>query len=701
MRIYLRFTLYFIFLVLYTSCRDADWQDITQAGIGQEESGQEVGVLYIGRGYEACILPTGFMQEWNGYHIKADCGFIFPSDSVIDVGRQLVIEVEQNPFKEIRRGNLLVLDEAGNILHTLSVEQAGSATRSAGEAYSGALLRSYGVGYGYDAFGEYASYNSVRDQIISLPALRRYENEHHSAYIIDDHSPDLTTSILEGTDSEMLLKSLSAQAGLGIDIGFFQAHAKVGYASSDLKQNYYSFCTIMNNVKLASRHIDPLTFIEIVRKDETVLTEGFRSLVKKIGDAVRQNNMLNAQEYTDDLFRIYGTHLIYHADLGGRLEFCSTFERAALDSKTKLSAAAEVTFLKTCGFKVEAGQENTYSQIQNRQSNSLYVKGGDVACTSEILNSETGVLADGVVDRWYKSVKVDFNDSKNSNVELIDFKLYPIYQLIDDEDAAALVAHTMDAQVEYENSIFPKAYNRLYTSIATDLLVELLDSGDRNVKKVNTENQIAGEVVREEFSLNGKRYQLVSFYPTIAGEVLHEGFAADKDSLYLILWKSNQCSLKPIARIQDVPTIYNNDGELDIVPLPEQVYTECSKADFQSLSIYNWDKYFDVSYRMGTYTVMEGTAVTKNIYRPDYYRIVIKDIPAGWEVWEAGEIDIHLLGQIQNYSPVLLPENKRYAAFVNDLLQYLVFEGNNFKYDEKSIFNTAPLLLVRTDSFRY
>ena len=262
MRIYLRFTLYFIFLVLHTSCRDADWQDITQAGIGQEESGQEVGVLYIGRGYEACILPTGFMQEWNGYHIKADRGFIFPSDSVIDVGRQLVIEVEQNPFKEIRRGNLLVLDEAGNILHTLSVEQAGSATRSAGEAYSGALLRSYGVGYGYDAFGEYASYNSVRDQIISLPALRRYENEHHSAYIIDDHSPNLTTSILEGTDSEMLLKSLSAQAGLGIDIGFFQAHAKVGYASSDLKQNYYSFCTIMNNVKLASRHIDPLTFIE-------------------------------------------------------------------------------------------------------------------------------------------------------------------------------------------------------------------------------------------------------------------------------------------------------------------------------------------------------------------------------------------------------------------------------------------------------
>jgi len=53
------------------------------------------------------------------------------------------------------------------------------------------------VGYGYDAFGEYASYNSVRDQVISLPALRLYERENKTSCIVDDLAPDMATTILK------------------------------------------------------------------------------------------------------------------------------------------------------------------------------------------------------------------------------------------------------------------------------------------------------------------------------------------------------------------------------------------------------------------------------------------------------------------------------------------------------------------------
>ena len=700
----LRYTPYvLLLLLLLTACQDDSWPDMTQTGNSQDETGLQDGILHTGRGYETYTLPTEFTQEWNGCHIKTDRGFIFLSDSIIEAGRQLTIEVEQNPFEEVRRGNLLVTDDNGNILHSLPVEQASSTTRSAGEAYSGALMRTYGVGYGYDAFGEYASYNSVRDQIISLPALRRYEQEQHSAYIIDDHSPDLTTSILEGNDSEKLLKSLSAEAGLGLDVGFFQAHAKVGYASSDLKQNQYSFCTIMNNVKMASRHIDTLTFIEIARKDETVLTEGFRYMVRKIGDAVRQNNMLDAQKYTDDLFRIYGTHFIYHADLGGKLEFCSTFERASLDSKTKLSAAAEATFLKTCGFKMETGQENTYSQVQTRQSNSLYVKGGDVACTSEILNSETDVLADGVIDRWYKSVKIDFSDPKNSNAELINFKLYPVYQLVTDAGAAEYIANMLGEQIEYENSTFPKAYNRLYTAIPTSMLTELLNSGERNVNTINAGNQAIGEIIREEFSMNGKRYQLASFYPTIAGEVLREGFTANQDSLYLILWKDNQCTLKPIVPLKDVSTIYNNDGDLAIEPLPEQEYTYCSYNNLSQLTIYNWDQYYNISYRIGPYTAVEAASVNNSASSPYYHQILAKDTPPGWEVWNRETMDAPVSALIAGYTPWLPDTNTQYHVYSKsnyEGLLLLSFSTNSCNYSNDN-GRQAPLLLVRTNDFRY
>lgn len=700
----LRHTPYALLLLLslLTACQDDSWQDMTQTGNSQDETGLQDGILQVGRGYETYTLPQQFSEEWNGCHIKADRGFIFLSDSVVQAGRQLTVEVEQNPFEEVRLGNLLLTDDSGQTLYTLPVQQASSTTRSAGEAYSGALMRSYGVGYGYDAFGEYASYNSVRDQIISLPALQRYEQAHHTAYIIDDHSPDLTTSILEGKDSESMLKSLSVEAGLGLDIGFFQAHVKVGYAQSDLKQNAYSFCTIMNDMKLASRHIDPLTLIEIARKDTTILTEGFRYLVRKIGDAVRKNYQLDAEEYANDLFRIYGTHFIYHADLGGKLEFCSTFERAGLDSKTSLSVAAEASFLNMCGFKMEQGQTNTYTQTQTRQSRSLYVKGGDVACTSEILNSTTDVLADGVIDRWYKSVRVDFNNPKNSNVELINFKLYPIYQLVSDKDAANLIAFILNKQIEYENSNFPKAYNRLYTSIPTYLLKQGLGKVNY-IKSVSAEKQVTGEIVHEEFNLAGKQYRLGSFYPTIAGEVLHEGYAVSSDSIYLILWKNNQCTLVPMAPVDDVSLIYNNDGDLSTSPQEGQEYIQCSWSDLKDLTIYNWLDYYDNHYRIGPYTVIEAARVDNSANSSYYHLILAKDIPPGWEVWNRETMDAPVSALFAGCTPRLPDTNKQYHVYNKsnyEGLMLLSFSSNGYNYSNDNGAR-APLLLVRTDDFRY
>ena len=71
----------------------------------------------------------------------------------------------------------------------------------------------------------------------------------------------------------------------------------------------------------------------------------------------------------------------------------------------------------------------------------------------------------------------------------------------------------------------------MYTTIPTNMMKQLLHKEESKLNTVNKGSQAIGEIVREEFSLNGKRYQLASFYPTIAGEVLHEGFTADQDSL--------------------------------------------------------------------------------------------------------------------------------------------------------------------------
>ena len=602
---------YILILAVLTACQDENFQ------VPMEEN--EVHIA----------TENERLAGLEGCRIRAQEGFVFLSDSIVRSGKPLTIEVEQNPYQEERLGRLDFTDREGTIVRSFSLRQASSLTQTTGEAYSGALIRSYGVGYGYDAFGEYASYNSVRDQVISLPALRLYERENKTSCIVDDLAPDMATTILEGNDSQQLLKSLSAHAGLGLDVGFFQAHVKVSYAHSDLKTNAYSFCTIMNNYKALSRHTDPYNLVEIVRNNPKILTEGFRNCVNKISDAIEKDRLDKAIEYTDELFRIYGTHIIYHADLGGKLEFCSTFERAALDSKTTLSVAAEASFLNMCGFKMEEGQTNTYSQTSTRQSRSISARGGDVTYITEIINCEKDVLGDNIVDKWYKSIRLDLQDPVKNNVELIDFKLFPIYEFITDEKARNFVFTQLGIEIQYEDDMFPKVYDKKYRQIDCQKLItdDMKYHNQWWLEYLRADDQAIVETISEYIWIKGKQYALRSFYPIKSGEVRNEGLAVTSDSLYRILWKDLECTLTPIGKRSEYPTLYYNAGDLDITPTDS---TETYSTDYvlRQTILYSLGKELRLFYKYGPYMFVASPSRWSG--NP---MVAFADRPKDWEIF--------------------------------------------------------------------
>lgn len=617
---------YILILAVLTACQDENFQ------VPMEENEVHIATeneILLKRGYSDYTLTAERLAGLEGCRIRAQEGFVFLSDSIVRSGKPLTIEVEQNPYQEERLGRLDFTDREGTIVRSFSLRQASSLTQTTGEAYSGALIRSYGVGYGYDAFGEYASYNSVRDQVISLPALRLYERENKTSCIVDDLAPDMATTILEGNDSQQLLKSLSAHAGLGLDVGFFQAHVKVSYAHSDLKTNAYSFCTIMNNYKVLSRHTDPYNLVEIARNNPKILTEGFRNCVNKISDAIEKDRLDKAIEYTDELFRIYGTHIIYHADLGGKLEFCSTFERAALDSKTTLSVAAEASFLNMCGFKMEEGQTNTYSQTSTRQSRSISARGGDVTYITEIINCEKDVLGDNIVDKWYKSIRLDLQDPVKNNVELIDFKLFPIYEFITDEKARNFVFTQLGIEIQYEDDMFPKVYDKKYRQIDCQKLItdDMKYHNQWWLEYLRADDQAIVETISEYIWIKGKQYALRSFYPIISGEVRNEGLAVTSDSLYRILWKDLECTLTPIGKRSEYPTLYYNAGDLDITPTDS---TETYSTDYvlRQTILYSLGKELRLFYKYGPYMFVASPSRWSG--NP---MVAFADRPKDWEIF--------------------------------------------------------------------
>lgn len=617
---------YILILAVLTACQDENFQ------VPMEENEVHIATeneILLKRGYSDYTLTAERLAGLEGCRIRAQEGFVFLSDSIVRSGKPLTIEVEQNPYQEERLGRLDFTDREGTIVRSFSLRQASSLTQTTGEAYSGALIRSYGVGYGYDAFGEYASYNSVRDQVISLPALRLYERENKTSCIVDDLAPDMATTILEGNDSQQLLKSLSAHAGLGLDVGFFQAHVKVSYAHSDLKTNAYSFCTIMNNYKALSRHTDPYNLVEIARNNPKILTEGFRNCVNKISDAIEKDRLDKAIEYTDELFRIYGTHIIYHADLGGKLEFCSTFERATLDSKTTLSVAAEASFLNMCGFKMEEGQTNTYSQTSTRQSRSISARGGDVTYITEIINCEKDVLGDNIVDKWYKSIRLDLQDPVKNNVELIDFKLFPIYEFITDEKARNFVFTQLGIEIQYEDDMFPKVYDKKYRQIDCQKLItdDMKYHNQWWLEYLRADDQAIVETISEYIWIKGKQYALRSFYPIISEEVRNEGLAVTSDSLYRILWKDLECTLTPIGKRSEYPTLYYNAGDLDITPTDS---TETYSTDYvlRQTILYSLGKELRLFYKYGPYMFVASPSRWSG--NP---MVAFADRPKDWEIF--------------------------------------------------------------------
>ena len=61
------------------------------------------------------------------------------------------------------------------------------------QEYIGDLYRSYGVGYGYNGTGKYSDYDEVRDRVIDMSYIQKFDQEHGSSTIVDDSRRHPTT----------------------------------------------------------------------------------------------------------------------------------------------------------------------------------------------------------------------------------------------------------------------------------------------------------------------------------------------------------------------------------------------------------------------------------------------------------------------------------------------------------------------------
>ena len=588
-------------------------------------------------------------------------------------------------------------------------------------AYIGDLYRSYGVGYGYNATGKYSNYDEVRDRVIDMSYIQKFDEEHGSTTLVDDVSPSSFHHVYSGTDAMTICEKLTINSSVKVDAILFQAEVSTTYNKTDMMSNEYAFCTIYDGLSVASRHMEPYDLYYIAREHPEALSPGFLRYQQLASEALRQQNSTEAMRIIQNMLQTYGTHIIYHAKLGGKLKFNTTMNRHVVDSRNSLDKQAGASFLYCIGGKKGTTTEEWVTNTQEDRETHIEAIGGNSALALELAGmheSNDMTKKSQTVDRWFKSLKFTPGGDKNdNNVELIDIKVAPIADLIVDEKVAALYNLMVGKHIVYESEVMPRARNQVYAKVPTSAL-RLSDLSSTN--KVVVNNEVIGEVLNEY--VHNVEYTV--FYPTLGGKMCREGLGrrCSDDSLFTITWQylpgaehQAKAYVTPLVRMNYDDYIYYNNGEIDIAPIEKQrnyvIANDISKA-----TLYMWNDTCTTNVKIGPYYLHQGVManISADKSAMNTVRTLLKDVPVGYEVIGTTKLNsiiqfMYKSGEV--YGPRRIEQNDVPAFF--SYKRFIVRDDGNNQYGifklEAGVDHVKPMeleiigqaLLVRKQDFEH
>ena len=587
-------------------------------------------------------------------------------------------------------------------------------------AYIGDLYRSYGVGYGYNGTGKYSSYDDVRDRVIDLSYIQKFDQEHGSATIVDDISPSSYHHVYSGKDAITICEKLTAKSSVKTDLLLFQAEVSTTYNKTDMSSNEFAFCTIYDGLTVASRHMEPYDLYYIAREHPEALSPGFMRYQKLASDAIKKNNLVEAQRILQNMLQTYGTHIIYHAQLGGKLKFTTTMNRSVVDSRSSVDEQAGVSFLYAIGTKKGNEKNDWVVDTQEDRETHIEALGGNSALALKLVGMhESSDMAEKskVVDEWFKSLKfTPGGDKDDNNVELIEIKVAPVADLILDRKVADLYNKMVGRKVDYETDVMPRARNRVYAKIPTNSL----QLSDRSVtNRVVVDHEIIGEILNEH--VHNVEYTV--FYPTLGGKLAREGLGrrCSDDSLFTITWRylpgreeEAKAYVTPLVRLNYDDHIYYNDGEIDIAP-DAKVKNYVSNVSINRGALYMWNDTCIANMKIGPYYLHQGVmaSTSDDISAMNTVRTLLQDVPVGYQVADTTRInkivnfmyksgEVYAANRLQwNEVPPFFTY-KRFIMLDNSSTKYKVFQLNNGKTSVDVMDETVgQALLIRKKDFKF
>ena len=307
-------------------------------------------------------------------------------------------------------------------------------------------LSDYRVGWGFNAFEEYKSLNSLRGKVIDPALLAAFDSDttfHSLQEVVRGREEfNIYTSHSLQEMSSVLTKTMTSETSfLGVKKTI---HRYSMICTNDVKEQACAYARLQKTV--ATRSIDAGALLYIVGLNDGITTERlpftdeFRA---KYDDIIQTENPSQRDDLIKEMIDTFGTHLIVEASVGCMLDLVLTFDKqSSYDFEKTAEETCKKIFGRSSSSQSSSTTEHTTCTINN--SNAFQIKGGSAESKQNIeeaINEMTTAnqLSSDIVMNWLSGVSFSslHNEEERKNLDVVDFRFIPIWKLFSDNSVQA------------------------------------------------------------------------------------------------------------------------------------------------------------------------------------------------------------------------------------------------------------------------
>lgn len=324
---------------------------------------------------------------------------------------------------------------------TLTVRQRGLSDARENNEDSDPLS-DYRVGWGFDAFDEYKSLKSQRGKIIDAARLGAFDSDTTFNSLQEVVRASETFNVMSAYSLEEMSRKLTKEMTTQVNVLFVKKtvrrYSEVNTES--VRESACSYTRLQKTVSMRSMDEGAVRYLVSEKDvDHMPFTDEFRKAYLAITSSEGSERM----QHIVDLIDNYGTHLIISASVGCKLDLCLTFDKSSdYEFEKEVEETSKKVFGRSSHSTNTRVSEHLTCDMSN--SNSMQISGGAPILRDRLLTAiktltDVKTLDGDMVLEWMNSVSAkDLDDvQRRKNLDVVDFRFMPIWDLFSDTSARA------------------------------------------------------------------------------------------------------------------------------------------------------------------------------------------------------------------------------------------------------------------------